>query len=187
MGDSDYDNIEESSALEKRDDEDSSLARLMEGIENATPQEHAMLVAKEHVTRKKGDIDYKINEKKARFLENLAYTKGVVIAACKMTKVSNFWYYHHRKQDPVFAGDADEIIRSIGVSYVEGKLMENIAKGYEASIFFYLNNRGQHLGYGKEGRGAGVAKNEDLKELTDEQLEMELRRLRANQQKLLDE
>jgi len=81
-----------------------------------------------------------IIERKKLFLK--VYEKNVtnISRSCKAMSVDRTTYYGWRKADKVFDKACDDVELSI-LDFAESALKENISKGKEASIFFYLCNR----------------------------------------------
>ena len=131
--------------------------------------------------RKPGQIQEKIERRKELFLRSYIKSKGIVTVACQNSGVSYTSYKNYRNEDEDF-DMACRVVEDTAVDFVESRLMQNIEKGYEASIFFYLKSKGRHRGYGDETviRGAGGSAGDAvarIKEATIEELEDELRRL----------
>lgn len=111
--------------------------------------------------------DISKKHKKKLFLRALFGTKGIVKYACQAIGVSRTWYEHAMKTDPDFRY-AVELIQEDTLDWAEGKLLENIERGYEASTIFYLKTKGAKRGYSEKDLKVDV--NEDIKTLTDAEL-----------------
>jgi len=160
---------------------DQYLQTLMESSESATGEEMVVVIENDGLIfdrRHKGDQVHSVKNvvKKENFLINLLECRGIIAEACRRTGVSYTWYRNHLRDDLHFAQAVNDV-QEMAVDYVEGKLLENIAKGYEASIFYFLNNRARHRGYAMPTVVRGGGKNSDLEGKTDEELIQELKRL----------
>lgn len=113
--------------------------------------------------------------KKAAMIDALVLSHGIVFDACMMVGISRQCHYQYYKDDDYYRELVDGI-KEVALDFVEGKLMENIEKGYEASIIFYLKCIGKRRGYveAKE-----IKKDITLRfnELTDEELEQKIRQI----------
>ena len=85
-------------------------------------------------------------KEKLQFLEALRAKFGNATEAAKAVNLHRGTPYTWRKDDPVFAAEWDEINESLK-DYAESKLMINIGRGKEASIFFFLKCRAKDRGY----------------------------------------
>lgn len=85
-------------------------------------------------------------QKQKSFLENLEAAKGIIVAACKATKISRGTYYNWYKSDPEFKNTCDEINEET-IDAVESKLLNNINNGDTTAIIFYLKTKGRNRGY----------------------------------------
>lgn len=98
------------------------------------------------------ELDRFDNNKK-RMLVYYCLGHGNISIACKNAKLSRQTFYNwftagNSLYDPDFA-KMTEFIDEIALDFTESKLMENIAKGKENSVFFKLNNHGHKRGYHK--------------------------------------
>jgi len=141
------------------------------------------------------DIDYKIErfiphfemnpnptlweknkaKKKAAMIDALVISHGIVFDACMMVGISRPCHYSYYKNDEYYRELVDGI-KEVALDFVEGKLMDNINKGYEASIIFYLKCIGKKRGYIETRE---IIKDIHLRfnELTDEELEHKIRQI----------
>lgn len=105
-------------------------------------------------------------------LETHKKTYGNVSLTCEAHNISRDTFYRWKKKYQWFA-DEVENNNEASVDYVESKLMQNIGKNKEASIFFYLKTKGKHRGYIE--RTETVSKEVDeFDQMTDEELDEEL-------------
>jgi len=88
----------------------------------------------------------KAAESKRQFLEVFERKAGNVREACAAIRLPRSTYYFFRREDPAFAEAVDEVLEGLK-DFAESKLMQNIAKGKEASIFFFLKCRAKERGY----------------------------------------
>lgn len=63
---------------------------------------------------------------------------------------------YHLRHSPKLRKTLDEIHEE-DLDFAEGKLKENIHAGKERSIFFLLERKGKHRGWGRDAAGAGAA------------------------------
>lgn len=84
---------------------------------------------------------------KAKLLECLKDSLGIVQTACMKAGLSRDTFYHYCRTDPVFKEQVDDIYE-IALDYVETRLLTKIKEGSEKSIHFYLRNKGRNRGYG---------------------------------------
>lgn len=92
-------------------------------------------------------IDKTDNIKKA-MIEALSASLGIVTQACKAVKVSRQTHYVWYKEDETYRMQVDEVTE-VALDFAESKLFQNIREGKEASIFYYLNNKGGSRGYSR--------------------------------------
>ena len=85
-------------------------------------------------------------KEKAQFLEALKLKFGNATEACKAVGLSRQTPYNWRREDAAFAAEWDDIIEGLK-DFAESKLLLNISKGKEASIFFFLKCRAKDRGY----------------------------------------
>jgi len=113
--------------------------------------------------------------RKAAMIDALVLSHGIVYDACMMVGLSRNCHYSYYKNDDYYRELVDGI-KEVALDFVEGKLMENIDKGYEASIIFYLKCIGKKRGYVETKE---IKKDITLRfnELTDEELESKIRKI----------
>lgn len=120
--------------------------------------------------------------KKARkkaFLMALVKCHGVISDACKAAGVARTTVYGWVDRDPEFA-QALNVIEDESIDFAESMLFKNIARGYEASIIFFLKTRGRGRGYDEQGKVRNQSKLEELiRDNTDDELEQQIRALEA--------
>lgn len=85
-------------------------------------------------------------EKKEKFLEVYKAKNRLATRACKAFGMSRSNFYFWCKTDPDFKSRVEEI-EDMQIDYVEDKLFEQIDKGSEKSIQFYLKYKGRKKGY----------------------------------------
>lgn len=84
--------------------------------------------------------------KKQAVLQALHEAKGIVSIACSIGGIGRTMFYEWKKHDAAFAS-AVENIEEFAIDHVESKLLDNIEKGLETSILFYLKTKGKKRGY----------------------------------------
>ena len=109
------------------------------------------------------------------FLRALWSARGIVKTACQSAGCSRDFYVRGMRNDPDFR-IAVEMIQEDAIDFAEGKLLENIEKGYEASTIFYLKTKAKHRGY-NERELIGVNPNNEIKSLTDVELNERIEQL----------
>ena len=117
---------------------------------------------------------------KDAFLRALQKTRGNVSAACEAIQVSRRTYDNYLINDPIFSELVAEI-REATIDYVEDKLLNNIERGWEASIIFFLKTRGRKRGYSESGSDAQSYEESVLQsqvESSDEAIIQEIQALR---------
>lgn len=87
--------------------------------------------------------------KKARFLDNLKASGGIIYAACENTGISRSTYDSWRKKDPEFAEAVAEV-KEAQIDFVESKLMGLINAGDTAATIFYLKTKGKERGWSEK-------------------------------------
>jgi len=87
--------------------------------------------------------------KKGDVLEALVKCRGIISDACAMSGIGRTTFYDWRKHDPVFAKGVEDA-KECAIDFVEGKLLNNIEKGFETSIIFFLKTQGWARGYGEK-------------------------------------
>ena len=83
---------------------------------------------------------------KAQFLESLKLKFGNATEAAKAIGITRQAAYLWRRDDAVFAAEWDDILEGLK-DFAESKLLLNISRGKEASIFFFLKCRAKERGY----------------------------------------
>ena len=83
---------------------------------------------------------------KDALLNALITARGIVSDACSAVGCTRQCFYNYYNGDIEFAKWVDEV-QEIQIDFVEGKLLSNVDKGYEASIIFYLKTKGKRRGY----------------------------------------
>ena len=73
---------------------------------------------------------------------------GIVTDACQKVGIARKTHYEWYKLDSEYKQQVDDI-QETALDFVETKLFKNIKDGKEASIFYYLNNRGGSRGYNR--------------------------------------
>jgi len=95
--------------------------------------------------------------RKARLLEVLRETRGIVSVACARCGVARRTFYVWLDADQDFKRSVEDVNEE-AVDFVESKLLERIESGAERSIIFFLRTRGKPRGY----RESGSAENDML-------------------------
>jgi len=113
--------------------------------------------------------------KKAAMIDALVISHGIVFDACMMVGISRNCHYDYYKKDDYYRELVDGI-KEVALDFVEGKLMQNIEQGYEASIIFYLKCIGKKRGY-IETKEIKKDVTFRFNELTDEELEFKIRQI----------
>ena len=88
----------------------------------------------------------KKDSNKEKILNALETSLGVVTEACKQAKIGRTTFYKYYKSDESFKEKVDDI-SDVAIDFAETKLFENIKKGKEVSIIFYLKTKGKKRGY----------------------------------------
>ncbi len=83
---------------------------------------------------------------KARLLEELGKTNGIVAYACKQAGVSRVTFYKYCNDDPEFKEQVENIVE-LQIDIAEAALIKKIGKGDIAAIIFYLKTKGKKRGY----------------------------------------
>lgn len=83
---------------------------------------------------------------KAKLLEALERSLGIVTPACKEVGISRNTFYLYYKEDEVFRASVDDI-NNITLDFAENQLLKKIKEGSERSILFYMKYRGKKRGY----------------------------------------
>lgn len=98
----------------------------------------------EHPIKKKDQI--RTAEAKARMLEALRATLGIVTPALEKAEVARGTFYNWMKNDPEFA-EACKVAEEIALDFAESKLHKLIRDENPSSVFFYLKTKGKKRGY----------------------------------------
>ena len=85
-------------------------------------------------------------KEKAQFLEALKLKFGNATEAAKAINIHRDTAYAWRREDVAFAAEWDGINESLK-DFAESKLLLNVSRGKEASIFFFLKCRAKDRGY----------------------------------------
>lgn len=72
---------------------------------------------------------------KAKLLEALERSLGIVTPACKEVGISRNTFYLYYKEDEVFRASVDDI-NNITLDFAENQLLKKIKEGSERSILF---------------------------------------------------
>jgi len=91
-------------------------------------------------------IEERRAKQKEQFLEALRLKFGNATEACKAVQLGRQTPYNWRREDKAFAEAWDEINEGLK-DFAESKLLLNISRGKEASIFFFLKCRAKDRGY----------------------------------------
>lgn len=115
-------------------------------------------------------------KKKAKLLEYLRETSGIVAYACEKAGISRVTYYNWYKEDPEFALKADDI-QELQIDFAEASLLKKIKNEDTTAIIFYLKTKGKDRGYserreitGVDGKAIQISKELDFNNLSDEEL-----------------
>lgn len=95
--------------------------------------------------KKKLNLD-KTRVNKARLLEELKNTRGIVSLACERIGITRQTYHLWRKNDPEFKKASEEIVE-YQIDFVESRLLDKIESGSDTAIIFYLKCKGKERGY----------------------------------------
>jgi len=85
-------------------------------------------------------------KEKAQFLDALKLKFGNATEAAKAVAIHRDTAYTWRREDEAFAAEWNAIIEGLK-DFAESKLLLNISRGKEASIFFFLKCRAKDRGY----------------------------------------
>ncbi len=86
---------------------------------------------------------------KKAMIEALTKSLGIVTNACQTCKISRETHYKWYREDKAYKEAVDNV-GDVALDFVESKLFQNIKDGKEASIFYYLNNKGKSRGYSRD-------------------------------------
>lgn len=81
-----------------------------------------------------------------RFLKAFRLSMGNISSAARSAHIGRRTYYNWLNTCPQFA-ESVKMVKERCVEIAEEALFKNIAQGKEASIIFFLERRGQSLGY----------------------------------------
>ena len=87
-----------------------------------------------------------IEENKARVLEMLEKSLGVITTACKAANISRQSFYRYVNEDEEFASKVRDI-ENVSLDYAESQLFTLMKGGNAASVIFYLKTKGRNRGY----------------------------------------
>jgi len=88
----------------------------------------------------------RLTTKQKQFLKIYSNNVGNVSLACEKMGIARGTYYNWYKGNEKFAEAIDDIEEE-RLDFAESKLMQNIADGKEASIFFFLKTKGKERGF----------------------------------------
>ena len=83
---------------------------------------------------------------KKNLIQAMQNSRGVIKTACEIVGCSRQTYYDFMKGDTEFKNAIDDC-KEIAYDFVVSKLYENIEKGKETSIIFFLKTQGKHKGW----------------------------------------
>lgn len=83
---------------------------------------------------------------KARVLEALEESLGIVTDACRKSNISRQSFYRWCKEDPDFKDKVDEI-EDVALDFAESELHKQIRNGIPSSTIFYLKTKGKKRGF----------------------------------------
>tara|TARA_R100001443_G_scaffold13007_1_gene22906 strand:- start:6440 stop:6835 length:396 start_codon:yes stop_codon:yes gene_type:complete len=89
---------------------------------------------------------------KAKILEALEQTLGVVTPACKAVGISRSTFYKWKEEDPKFSEEVGKII-GLRLDFLENEMLrriQNNSQGSNTLLMYELNNRGRERGYGND-------------------------------------
>lgn len=118
----------------------------------------------------------RVNSLKQALVNALIMYHGIIQCACEACNVSRATFNTYVREDSKFADLVIEA-REVAIDFVESKLFENIDKGYEASIIFFLKTRAKHRGYIERSESV---RNINIKyeSLSDDELQQRIETLR---------
>lgn len=126
--------------------------------------------------KKKIATDRTTATNKAKFIEAFSNTLSNVSMACKKIGISRNCYYEWRKIDPEFTSKCDEVSESI-IDLAETMLLKKVKEGSTAELIFFLKTKGKSRGY-TERTEVETRQVDEFSELSDAQLESEIKKLR---------
>lgn len=110
-----------------------------------------LLNQSEHL--KKGEQD-RTRIAKARMLEALEKSMGIVTTSCKTVGIGRTQFYKWKEDDEDFRRKVGEVM-NLRLDFLENELLSRIQKkepGSNTLIMYELNNRGRERGYGDDRR-----------------------------------
>lgn len=113
-------------------------------------------------------------KRKAKLLDALELSVGVVTTACRAVNISRDTHYRWMKEDPDYKARVEEL-ENVALDLSESKLFENIMSGDTTAIIFHLKTKGKGRGYTERIEHKDVTDfNERYKDKTPEQIAAEL-------------
>jgi len=94
------------------------------------------------MSKKSDDVKFR----KKMLLKALRKERMNITSACESVGISRETFYTYQREDSTFRKRVDEL-REANIDWVESKLMNNIDKGSERSIEFFLRTQAKHRGY----------------------------------------
>jgi predicted site-specific integrase-resolvase len=88
----------------------------------------------------------KTDQNKAKLLEALEKSLGVVTTACRSVNVSRDTHYRWLKEDAEYNRKVTEL-EEVALDFSESKLHENIEANDTTAIIFHLKTKGKRRGY----------------------------------------
>ena len=108
----------------------------------------------EHLKKEDPKDQDRTRIKKAKVLEALAQTLGVVTPACKAVSIARSTFYLWKEEDQIFRKACDEI-EGLRLDFLENELLrriQNNSQGSNTLLMYELNNKGRIRGYGDDRR-----------------------------------
>ena len=116
---------------------------------------------------------------KKALLKALEKSLGIVTTACKSVGVGRTTYYDWYKNDLEFKAKVDDV-SEISLDYAESNLFKQIENGNTSATIFYLKTKGKKRGYiERQELVQRIDIEQELQELTNEQLQERLNELRS--------
>jgi hypothetical protein len=115
---------------------------------------------------------------KAKMLEALEKSLGIVTVACKMTGIARKTFYEWKKLDEDFLASVNEI-QDVTLDFVENQLLSNIKNGNSAEVIFYLKTKGKNRGYIERMENINVEKT-SLSDLSDDELKAKIEKTKKD-------
>jgi hypothetical protein len=94
-------------------------------------------------------------KKKAKLLDCLRETSGIVAYACEKAGISRVTYYNWCKEDPEFKRKAEDI-QELQIDVAEAALLKKIKNEDTTAIIFYLKTKGKNRGYSERHEIGGI-------------------------------